>query len=105
MCKSRAVQADSSYLLEYSHFYGLVTLEVLCAHTGALHDSSASSDDEGPSEQAWADAFAQALLALQKYSRAQRGDRTMLDALIPAQQAFSDSAHSGPSLDMLWKHA
>ncbi len=72
-------------------------METLCAHTGALHESSASLGNEGPSEQAWADAFAQALLALQKYSRAQRGDRTMLDALIPAQQAFSDAAHSGLS--------
>lgn len=62
---------------------------------GALHGSSAPTGDQGPPVQAWADAFAQALLALQKYSRAQRGDRTMLDALIPAQQAFLDAAHSG----------
>ncbi len=97
-CSSAELCRNVGHISLHSTILLRLILETLCAYTGALHDSSATSGNEGPSEQAWADAFAQALLALQKYSRAQKGDRTMLDALIPAQQAFSDAAHSGVSL-------
>ena len=35
------------------------------------------------------------MAALLRYSGAAEGDRTMLDALIPAQQHFAESLHQG----------
>ena len=38
-----------------------------------------------------------AIQALQKYSQAEKGHRTMVDALIPAQEAFSEALNAGAS--------
>lgn len=38
-----------------------------------------------------------AIKALQRYSQAERGHRTMVDALIPAQEAFSEAVDAGAS--------
>ncbi len=38
-----------------------------------------------------------AIQALQRYSQAEKGHRTMVDALIPAQEAFSEAVNAGTS--------
>ena len=60
-----------------------------------MQEASSAGTEEGPTPQAWAKAFGCAIEALQRYSQAHRGDRTMLDALIPAQEAFSEAVQSG----------
>ena len=65
------------------------------ACAGAMQEASSAAEEEGPTSQEWAKAFGCAIEALQHYSQAQKGDRTMLDALIPAQEAFSEAVQSG----------
>jgi dihydroxyacetone kinase len=57
----------------------------------------------GPvSPQGWADAFAEAVATL---GGARRGDRTMLDALEPASEAFSDAIQTGARPLVAWQSA
>ena len=53
----------------------------------------------------WADAFVAAVDAVAELGGAKPGDRTMLDALRPAAEAFRSSVHSGKSAAVAWKGA
>ena len=53
----------------------------------------------------WADAFVTAVDAVSELGGAQPGDRTMLDALYPAAEAFRSSARAGGSIVDSWKAA
>lgn len=51
---------------------------------------------------AWADALRAGCAAVAELGGAQRGDRTMLDALLPAADAFADAVHAGqPAADAI----
>ncbi|KAK9824231.1 hypothetical protein WJX72_008791 [[Myrmecia] bisecta] len=63
------------------------------AAAGALHSSSPGQ--EVPSVATCAAAFQTGVAAMQRYGGASAGDRTMLDALLPAARAFKDSAAGG----------
>lgn len=52
---------------------------------------------QDPSPQAWATAGEAAVRAVMQYGGAKAGYRTMLDSLIPASKAFSDSVTAGKS--------
>jgi dihydroxyacetone kinase len=54
---------------------------------------------------AWADAFAAAVAAVAELGGAKPGDRTMLDALHPAAQAFSAALAAGQTGHVAWKYA
>ena len=64
-----------------------------------LHGDAASLAGTDESEQGspamWAAAFHSGVEAMQRYGGAQRGDRTMLDALIPASDALQNGLQSG----------
>jgi dihydroxyacetone kinase len=53
----------------------------------------------------WADAFVAAVDAVAELGGAKPGDRTMLDALRPAAEAFRSSVHSGKSAAVAWEGA
>ncbi|GFR46030.1 hypothetical protein Agub_g7303, partial [Astrephomene gubernaculifera] len=71
--------------------------------SGALYDilltGAARRLKAGPlydtTPQDWADALSAGLAAVQKYGRADRGCRTMLDALLPARDALVASLQAG----------
>ena len=54
-----------------------------------------SSSEAQPSPVHWAEAFREATAAISRYSGARAGDRTMMDALLPAAEAALQSATSG----------
>ncbi|KAA2211819.1 dihydroxyacetone kinase family protein [Teichococcus oryzae] len=60
---------------------------------------------DAPSAKDWAEAFAQAVAAIGELGGARPGDRTMLDALHPAAEAFSRAAAAGQSLHAAWAAA
>lgn len=51
-----------------------------------------------PSSQAWAEAFQEATETVSQYSGARAGDRTMMDALLPAAEAALKGAKSGEEM-------
>jgi dihydroxyacetone kinase len=53
----------------------------------------------------WARAFASAVASIAELGGAQRGDRTMLDALIPASDAFSAALRAGIAPAEAWRRA
>jgi dihydroxyacetone kinase len=53
-------------------------------------------DPENPNT--WAEAFQAGCSAIAELGGAARGDRTMLDALLPAAEAFQETVHSGRSM-------
>jgi dihydroxyacetone kinase len=53
----------------------------------------------------WAEAFVAAVDAVAELGGAQPGDRTMLDALRPAAEAFWAGVHAGKSAAIAWKDA
>ena len=64
--------------------------------------AAAAAAEEGPSATRWGDALEAAVAALLRYSGAAKGDRTMLDALIPAQQHFARALQEGkPQLSVV----
>ncbi|KAK9915864.1 hypothetical protein WJX75_005396 [Coccomyxa subellipsoidea] len=86
------------------------TLRIMGGTSGALYNigltaaagellkhqpSTAAAPYKGPSAESWSKVFEAAVAALLRYSGAAEGDRTMLDALIPAQQHFAESLHQG----------
>jgi triose/dihydroxyacetone kinase / FAD-AMP lyase (cyclizing) len=64
-----------------------------------------ASPSASPSPQDWADAFAQAVGAISELGGAKAGDRTMLDALIPAAEAFGQSVSAGHPARDAWGDA
>ncbi len=52
-------------------------------------------DGSRPTTSDWAEALAAGLAAVQKYGRADRGCRTMLDALLPARDALLEAVANG----------
>ncbi|BDA43964.1 Triokinase/FMN cyclase [Coccomyxa sp. Obi] len=67
----------------------------LTAAAGELLNHDASGEEEGPSATKWGTTFEAAVAALLRYSGAAEGARTMLDALIPAQQHFARALQQG----------
>ncbi|CAL8469949.1 g9491 [Coccomyxa elongata] len=57
--------------------------------------AAAAAGEGGPSATKWGNALEAAVTALLRYSGAAEGDRTMLDALIPAQQHFTRALQQG----------
>ncbi len=53
----------------------------------------------------WAEAFEQGVLAIAELGGARAGDRTMLDALLPAAQALDDAARRQLAPSMAWRMA
>lgn len=78
-----------------------------CPQPTALHGCAASlaeaeADDAGQGLPAmWAAAFSSGVAAMQRYGGAQSGDRTMLDALLPAAEAMHGGLQSGQTAGCL----
>jgi ATP-dependent dihydroxyacetone kinase len=61
---------------------------------------------EGPvTAESWARAFAAAVSSIAELGGAKRGDRTMLDALAPARDAFSAALAEGLAMNVAWARA
>jgi dihydroxyacetone kinase len=60
---------------------------------------------DSPAAPDWAQAFAQAVAAIGALGGARPGDRTMLDALHPAAEAFSRAVSGGQALPAAWAEA
>lgn len=58
-----------------------------------------------PTPADWADAFSQAAHAIRELGGAKPGDRTMVDALQPAADAFAAAIRSGQTLEHAWEAA
>jgi dihydroxyacetone kinase len=58
-----------------------------------------------PTPDAWARAFASAVASIATLGGAKRGDRSMLDALEPASEAFTAAVREGVVLSEGWKRA
>lgn len=63
--------------------------------------AAAAAGEGGPSATKWGSALEAAVAALLRYSGAAEGDRTMLDALIPAQQHFTRALQQGKALHLV----
>jgi dihydroxyacetone kinase len=73
--------------------------------TALLRASTHLPSDGAPTEQDWSQAFVGAIAAIAELGGARRGDRTMLDALHPAADAFSAALDRGLALDAAWAEA
>ncbi len=106
---ARAVlQALPSYPLDDPaatlHALGVTLQRALDGTSGPLYavfllraaDSLRRGDPEKP--RTWSEAFQAGCSGIAELGRASRGDRTMLDALLPAAEAFQEAVHSGPSV-------
>jgi dihydroxyacetone kinase len=71
----------------------------------ALLRAARQLQGDTPGAAAWATAFAAAVAAIGELGGAKAGDRTMLDALQPASDAFSAAVGSGKPLGAAWKEA
>lgn len=71
----------------------------------ALLRASRELDEEIPDDRAWAMAFAHAVAAVGELGGARPGDRTMLDALQPAADAFVAAIDRGSALTEAWQVA
>ncbi|MFE0756065.1 dihydroxyacetone kinase family protein [Inquilinus sp. NPDC058860] len=70
--------------------------------TALLRASRRLAGDPVPAPAAWAEAFTVAVEAIGELGGAKPGDRTMLDALHPATEAFSAAVASGKSPAEAW---
>lgn len=71
----------------------------------ALMRAARELDAAVPDALAWAEAFSRAVASVSELGGAKPGDRTMLDALQPAADAFRAALDSGLSLPEAWKKA
>ena len=73
--------------------------------TALLRASSHLPSDGAPTARDWSQAFVGAIAAIAELGGARPGDRTMLDALHPAAEAFSAALDRGLALDAAWAEA
>ncbi|MGE0221736.1 MAG: dihydroxyacetone kinase family protein [Acetobacteraceae bacterium] len=73
--------------------------------TALLRAASVLPRDAAPSATDWTRAFAAGAAAISELGGAKAGDRTMLDALLPAAEAFSAAVGHGEALAMAWSRA
>lgn len=73
--------------------------------TALLRASRRLVDIASPSPDDWADAFSLAVQAISDLGGAKPGDRTMIDALYPAAEAFKKGLGSGNSIAEAWARA
>jgi ATP-dependent dihydroxyacetone kinase len=71
----------------------------------ALMRAARELDAAAPDRSAWARAFAKAVASVSELGGAKPGDRTMLDALQPAADAFTTALDHGLSLHDAWERA
>ncbi|OSQ36703.1 dihydroxyacetone kinase family protein [Thalassospira sp. MCCC 1A01428] len=62
-------------------------------------------DEATPNPAQWADAFETGAKAIAELGGAKEGDRTMLDALLPAAKAFNDATKAGKPAKEAWQAA
>jgi dihydroxyacetone kinase len=63
--------------------------------TALLRAGSRLRGLQNPSDRDWREAFAMAIMAISDLGGAKRGDRTMLDAMIPALEAWQEASGNG----------
>ncbi|MGE0718943.1 MAG: dihydroxyacetone kinase family protein, partial [Alphaproteobacteria bacterium] len=68
-------------------------------------DRLAAAKEGEPRGKTYADAFLAGCAGISALGGAQRGDRTMLDALLPAAEAFAREIASGAALAAAWRSA
>lgn len=73
--------------------------------TALVRASRRLADTSNPMAQDWADAFRGAAEAISELGGAKPGDRTMLDALVPAVEAFDAGLKSGLDAAQAWSAA
>lgn len=73
--------------------------------TALVRASRSLTDTPDPTAQNWAAAFRSAAEAISELGGAKAGDRTMLDALIPAIEAFEGGLKSGLDASTAWATA
>ncbi|MFP5078361.1 dihydroxyacetone kinase family protein [Rhizobium sp. YIM 134829] len=73
--------------------------------TGLMRAARALAEEDPPTNAALADAFAAAVEAISDLGGAKPGDRTMIDALEPAAQAFRDALARGTPGSDAWNTA
>lgn len=73
--------------------------------TALLRASRHLADTPEPAPHEWAQAFRGAIEAISELGGAKAGDRTMLDALIPAHDAFEDALKQGQTAQRAWAAA
>ena len=71
----------------------------------ALLRAAHTLDDDVPDARAWSRAFDAAIAAIGELGGARAGDRTMIDALLPASRAFSAGLAAGASPAAAWQRA
>ena len=73
--------------------------------TALLRASTHLPSDGVPTARDWSQAFVGAIAAIAELGGARRGDRTMLDALHPAAEAFAAALDRGVSIEAAWDDA
>ncbi|MFD1560606.1 dihydroxyacetone kinase family protein [Paraburkholderia silviterrae] len=73
--------------------------------TALLRASRHLADKPEPAPHEWAQAFRGAIEAISELGGAKAGDRTMLDALIPAHDAFEEALNHGQTVQRAWAAA
>jgi triose/dihydroxyacetone kinase / FAD-AMP lyase (cyclizing) len=73
--------------------------------TALVRASRSLANADEPSAQDWADAFRSAADAISELGGAKAGDRTMLDALVPAIEAFDGGLKNGMNAAEAWATA
>lgn len=71
----------------------------------ALLRAASTLDQDDPDARAWSRAFEAAVAAIGELGGARAGDRTMIDALLPASHAFSAELAAGASPTAAWQRA
>ncbi|HEV3429085.1 MAG TPA: dihydroxyacetone kinase family protein [Paraburkholderia sp.] len=73
--------------------------------TALLRASRVLADTPEPTPQQWARAWRGAIEAISELGGAKAGDRTMLDALVPAVEAFEEALKKGQAVREAWSAA
>ncbi|WP_322094463.1 dihydroxyacetone kinase family protein [Paraburkholderia bannensis] len=73
--------------------------------TALLRASRVLADTPEPTPQQWARAWRGAIEAISELGGAKAGDRTMLDALVPAVEAFEQALKKGQAAQQAWVEA
>jgi dihydroxyacetone kinase len=73
--------------------------------TALLRASRLLADAPEPTAQQWAQAWRGAIDAISELGGAKAGDRTMLDALVPAVEAFDEAIGKGQAAQQAWSAA
>ncbi|MBN3857820.1 dihydroxyacetone kinase subunit DhaK [Paraburkholderia sp. Ac-20340] len=73
--------------------------------TALLRASRLLADAPEPTPQQWAQAWRGAIDAISELGGAKAGDRTMLDALVPAVEAFDEAIGKGQTAQQAWSAA